>query len=468
MVFSSIIFIFFFLPVCIVGYYGVFNKSIKMKNRWLLACSLFFYAWGGVQHAALMVLSIIVNWYMAVLISKTNHKKEYLLIGIAYNISILIVFKYLGFILNNINALFNAKAVVPEIALPIGISFFTFQSMSYLVDIYIGNGNALDDPLDVGLYISLFPQLIAGPIVRYNTIQSQINTRTESVEMFYSGIKRFVYGLGKKAVIANTVAIVAKYAFEGHFADSLGFAWLGAVAYTLQIYFDFSGYSDMAIGLARMFGFRLLENFDAPYCSTSVTEFWRRWHISMGTWFRDYVYFPLGGSRCSRFRNIINLSIVWILTGLWHGANWNFIVWGILHLVVIIVEKYLCTGRKPGGDKENVVLQVLKYLYTMFFVVIGWVLFNSSSLAEATLFLKAMFNFSGPIIDNFGAVLIKEYIVVITLAVLIIVLEIKKQNVRSIFANKAALEAIGVALVFLLSVCYLIKGSYNPFIYFNF
>ena len=343
MLFSSSTFLFAFLPIVIFIYYVFLRNHRNLQNIFLLIASLIFYAWGEVAFVFVMMLSIIANYFFGLFVSRaknTNKKKLPLVLSIVFNLSILFVFKYLVFTLTNINALFGANLAIPNIALPIGISFFTFQAMSYVIDVYRGE-EAQKSILNVGLYISFFPQLIAGPIVRYKTVAYQILHRKESFDDFSSGVCRFIIGMGKKVLLANSLAVVADAAFDGDIANtSASFAWLGAIAYTMQIFFDFSGYSDMAIGLGKMFGFKFLENFDYPYISGSITEFWRRWHISLGSWFRDYVYFPLGGSRVkSKGRLIFNLFVVWLLTGIWHGANWTFIIWGLMYFVLLVIEK---------------------------------------------------------------------------------------------------------------------------------
>ncbi|MDD3926872.1 MAG: MBOAT family protein, partial [bacterium] len=344
MLFSSSVFIFLFLPVTILVYYALI-KNRPLQNILLLIVSLLFYAWGEPWFVFVMIGSIISNWFFGLLIDKHRDspaKVKFLLVAmLAFNLSVMFIFKYLVFALVNINGLLKTHITVPDITLPIGISFFTFQAMSYVLDVYRKKGDVQINPLNVGLYISFFPQLIAGPIVRYQTIAEMINGRKENFDDFSQGVCRFIVGLAKKILLANTLALVADKAFSLPAGElSVTFAWLGAIAYAFQIFFDFSGYSDMAIGLGKMFGFHFDENFNYPYISKSVSEFWRRWHISLGTWFRDYVYFPLGGSRVtSRGRLVLNLFIVWLLTGIWHGANWTLIIWGLYYFVFITTEK---------------------------------------------------------------------------------------------------------------------------------
>ena len=380
---------------------------------------------------------------------------------------IIFIFKYLMFTLTNINNLFNSNIAIPDIALPIGISFFTFQAISYVVDVYRGKGNVQKNIINVGLYISLFPQLIAGPIVRYETIADQIENRKESIASFNEGIKRFIIGLAKKVLIANQMAVIADYAFELN-GDELSvlMAWLGAIAYTLQIFFDFAGYSDMAIGLGKMFGFQFLENFNYPYISKSATEFWRRWHISLGSWFRDYVYIPLGGSRVkTKKRHIFNLFVVWLCTGIWHGANWTFICWGLLYFVLLVFEKftsYEIDGKNPRTDW-------LKHVYTMIFVILGWVMFRADSISEATHYYSSMFSFNNQIVDDNFISYIRQfspYLVAGCVFSTPIMAKIEERmNNKVIYCIT---EVIVVLLLLIISISFIVKGSYSPFIYFNF
>ncbi|MDO4546602.1 MAG: MBOAT family O-acyltransferase, partial [Clostridia bacterium] len=333
MVFSSSVFLFFFLPVVFIGNFLIFKKR-EQKNMFLTIMSLLFYAWGEPWFVFVMLFSIAVNWLCGLAIDKRANepraKKLVLTLGIIFNLALIGVFKYLMMLLNTANSLFGLSIYVPQIILPIGISFFTFQALSYIIDVYRGHGEAQKSFMHVCLYISFFPQLIAGPIVRYQTIATEISDRAETLADFEEGARRFIVGLAKKVLVANNLALLADGAFAMTIAEiSFASSWLGAIAYLWQVYFDFSGYSDMAIGLGRMFGFHFLENFDFPMVSRSITEFWRRWHISLGTWFRDYLFFPMGGSRVkSKFRAIFNMFVVWSLTGLWHGADWKFALWG--------------------------------------------------------------------------------------------------------------------------------------------
>ncbi len=339
MLFSSLTFLFLFLPLILIIYYTV---RIELRNYVLLFFSLFFYAWGEPKYILLMLFSISINYIFGLLVDRwrgTKYIKLILGLSVVFNLGLLGIFKYTNFIIENMKS-FGLEFSIAEIRLPIGISFFTFQAMSYVIDVYRKEGKCQKNPLNLALYISFFPQLIAGPIVRYQTVAKQIEERRENFEQFSEGTKRFIRGLGKKAILANGVGYIADQILTSDFSNlSLTGAWLGIIAYTLQIYFDFSGYSDMAIGLGKMFGFEFLENFNYPYISKSITEFWRRWHISLGSWFRDYLYIPLGGNKGSKYKFYRNIFIVWLATGLWHGASWNFIFWGVFYGVLIVLER---------------------------------------------------------------------------------------------------------------------------------
>lgn len=472
MLFSSTTFLYLFLPVVLFFNFIVFKKSRLLQNIFLLFASLFFYAWGEPTFVLVMIASIIVNWFFGLIISKKRDSTgiSRLIIGldVAFNLGLLFVFKYLSFTGNIINSVFGLRLPVPNIALPIGISFFTFQAMSYVIDVYRQKGEVQTNILYVGLYISFFPQLIAGPIVRYETIADQIKNRKETLNDFFDGFARFVMGLSKKVLLANGFATLSDQSFDAvknGGTISVMFAWLGAIGYTLQIFFDFSGYSDMAIGLGRMFGFHFLENFDYPYISTSITEFWRRWHISLGTWFRDYLYFPLGGSRCSKGRNILNLFVVWFLTGLWHGANFTFIVWGLLFFVLLVIEKMTGLQKKKGK-----ILNVIKWFYTILFVVIGWVIFRAESIGDAFVYIRSMFDLMGNVFSDgrftgwFTQNVILLIIGLLLSTPLFRFLSEKTKNNNAIGFVKVG----GLISLFVLSVASLVSNSYNPFIYFNF
>ncbi|MBO4251834.1 MAG: MBOAT family protein [Clostridia bacterium] len=462
MVFSSSIFLFAFLPIVFLFYFVIFRKKRKPQNIFLFIVSIVFYAWGEPIFVLLMLATIVVNWFCAIRINKTacGKNKLWLTLGIVYNVGILFVFKYLLFVLDNLNLIFNTNLLIKGFSLPIGISFFTFQAMSYLIDVYRGKDLVQRNLLYVGLYISFFPQLIAGPIVRYETVADQINNRTESYELFSEGTARFIFGLSKKVILANSLAIIADTAFGGT-TLACSMAWLGAIAYALQIFFDFSGYSDMAIGLGKMFGFKFNENFNYPYTARSISEFWRRWHISMGTWFRDYVYFPLGGSRVKKPRMILNLFIVWLLTGLWHGANWTFIVWGLYYFCFIVIEKLI-------GKKLNSVPKVFGVLYTLILVLFGWVLFRSDNIAAAFTYFKAMFSFGSGGWD-ITLIYIKENAVILVFGVLACMPIVTwcGRVIKNEYL-KLSLKIIVLIILAAVSVVYVVKGTYNPFIYFNF
>ncbi|MGI5824915.1 MAG: MBOAT family O-acyltransferase [Bacillota bacterium] len=482
MVFSSLIFLFMFLPLVLLGYFGLLRKcSLKVKNRFLLLASLFFYGWGEPVYVFLMIGCIFYNYLFgrwADLARRSSNRKSghiAIVLMLICNLSILGVFKYTDFVLSNLNTIFGLSLPLPEIVLPIGISFFIFQGISYVIDVYRGNGQAQKNPLDVGLYIAFFPQLIAGPIVRYNTIAKEIKNRRENADDFADGISIFVIGLAKKAIIANNIAIVADKAFALSPTSelSVAMAWLGAIAYTLQIYFDFGGYSDMAIGLGRMFGFHFLANFNFPYISRSVSEFWRRWHISLGSWFRDYVYFPLGGSRVGKLRLVFNLLVVWFLTGLWHGANWTFICWGLFYFFWIALEKITGLGKKMERTP------VVSTVFVMFLVVLGWVMFRAETMTQALQYMAAMFNGYGTGLWDANAQMYLHDYKWFFIFGIICALPVKNWCLQAFKRNKALtdgqyakiLQIIGIiclAVLLVVATAFLAKGSYNPFIYFNF
>lgn len=426
----------------------------KYKNLVLLAFSILFYAWGEPAFVLVMILSIIANYALGILIDKFRNKdKIFLWISVVFNLGILFIFKYLCFTLNNIGWLINKDFSIIKIALPIGISFYTFQAMSYVIDVYRKKVEVQKSLFSLGLYISLFPQLIAGPIVRYETIAKEIENRRENYDDFAEGAIRFIQGLAKKVIIANNVALIADAAFETPINElSTAFAWLGAIAYTLQIYFDFSGYSDMAIGLGRMFGFHFLENFNYPYMASSITDFWRRWHISLSSWFRDYVYFPLGGSRVdSKARHIFNLFVVWLLTGIWHGANWTFIAWGLFYFILLVIEK------QTGLDKKKA---WWCHIYTIILVTISWVIFRCSTIKQAFnycihLFIINMNNTKSFNIITYGFIIISSLLA----TNYILKLTKKLNNILCIIIYFA---------IFLIAILEIIGSSFNPFIYFNF
>lgn len=464
LVFSSTVFLFLFLPLVVLIYYNPFFKSRKFKNVFLLLVSLGFYAWGEPLFVFLMILSIIVGWYAGLKIdniSDVSNKKKILFVSAGFHIFVLFVFKYLTFTAQQLGLLFNQDYSWINIVLPIGISFFTFQLLSYLFDIYYGKAHAQRNILNAGLYIALFPQLIAGPIVRYDTIEQQIMYRKESIDEFCEGMQRFIYGLAKKVLIADYMAVVADNIFDTHINLSVATAWLGAIAYTLQIYFDFSGYSDMAIGLGRMFGFKFNENFNYPYIAKSVTDFWRRWHISLSSWFRDYVYIPLGGNRVGSIRWIINIFAVWALTGIWHGANWTFLCWGLMYFALLIFEKYTKIQDKLG---------ILSHVYTMVMVIIAWTVFRAESLEYAREYIGYMLGINANSLYDKMFIYYLDNIWIIMLIACIFSLPVCDKIVSMIEQKTYGiiLKPLITTVLFIQVILVVIGASYSPFIYFNF
>lgn len=477
MLFSSITFICFFLPFVLLGNY-LLSFSRGAQNVFLLAVSLLFYAWGEPVYVFLMVASIAINYFVSMGIawfdSDEKKKKGWLILGIIINLGILFVFKYAGFAVSNINFFLPGNELpVPKMALPIGISFFTFQAISYIVDVYRHDAKAEKNPLYLGLYIAFFPQLIAGPIVRYKTIAEEIRHRVITWRKFGAGCSRFVMGFCKKILLANQFAVLADYVFEmtarGAQIPILE-AWLGAAAYMLQIFFDFSAYSDMAIGLGLMFGFRFEENFNYPYVALSVSEFWRRWHISLTTWFREYVYFPLGGSRMKNQDKIIrNLFVVWFLTGVWHGAEWTFILWGIWNFLFIFAERLF--------DFESLRVPAwCKHIYTLWVVLMGWVLFRAPNMEQAVLYIGNMYGMTDAGWQNGRELmLLREYWIYWLVGILLCSPFAKQLEKRIVNAKRSVaavvssvLYPLGLLALFILGFTNLVRGSYNPFIYFNF
>ena len=470
MIFSSAEFLFLFLPCVLLIYYNPFFRGRRFRNIFLLLVSLFFYAWGEPVNVVLLLASIAANWFFGRMVEGEGPRRRFWLwAAVVLNLAGLFIFKYLGFVCLNLGAL---GLPMPEIdlALPIGISFYTFQAMSYVIDVYRRRSPAQRSVLDVGLYVSFFPQLIAGPIVRYETIAQEIHGRRETWEDFRGGVPRFIAGLGKKVILSNNMAILADAAFDTLPSLSAPMAWLGAVAYGLQIYFDFSGYSDMAIGMGRMFGFHFLENFDRPYLATSITDFWRRWHISLSTWFRDYVYIPLGGNRCSAARHIRNILVVWALTGFWHGAAWTFLAWGLYYALLLLGEKYLW-----GRALERLPAPV-RHIYALVLILLGWVLFRSESLTYAGRFISAMFGgAAGGWTDGRSLYYLLQFRWELLLAIPAS-LPLRDWALRRLEARDTALSGLvltwgpkAAALgLFALSFLRLVSSSYNPFIYFRF
>ena len=472
MVFSSVFFLFFFLPALLVIYYFPAFRGRKLRNVVLLLFSLFFYGFGGWRLLPLIFCSILVNYICGRLTAKERKqavRKAAMWAAVILNLGLLFCFKYLGLVTRTLNALAPAFPVM-ELLLPIGISFYTFQSLSYVIDVYRGEAESQRNILWVALYIVFFPQLVAGPIVRYSTVEDEILNRRETLEDFTAGLTRFLFGLGKKVLLANPMGLLADTAF-GQSLNYLaaGSAWLGIVGYTLQIYFDFSGYSDMAIGLGKMFGFHFAENFNYPYVARSITEFWRRWHISLSTWFRDYLYIPMGGNRCSHLKQIRNLFIVWALTGFWHGAQWNFLLWGLYYGVLIFCERYL------WGKALERAPRVLRHVYTMLLVMVGWVLFRAADLSQINSYLTIMFGGGkGGWWNDESIYLLLQYRWELLIAV-IASLPLKpwlQKHVEAMEGNKRFLIETGVQLAALIvaafSVVRLVSSGFNPFIYFQF
>ena len=468
MLFSSIVFLFAFLPIVLILYYIV---PKAFKNVVMLLGSLVFYAWGEPVYIFLMLLSILFNYVCGLDISRYQVKgkkaKRRLVFNIIVNLFILGFFKYSGFVINTVNGLLPVSIPYRELSLPIGISFYTFQLLSYTIDIYRGNVKVQKNILNFALYVTMFPQLIAGPIVRYADVERQLANRRESWGKFGEGVLLFVRGLAKKVLLANTVGLV----FEEVTALPSGnvsvlSAWLGCAAYTFQIYFDFSGYSDMATGLGKMFGFDFSRNFFYPYMSKSITEFWRRWHISLGSWFREYVYIPLGGNRVTVKRHICNILIVWALTGLWHGAAWNFVIWGLYYGLVLLIEKYFLQSflsRIPS---------VFDRIYSMLLVMIGWVFFFSPTPGAAVGYLKVMTGIgANGLVDKYSLYLLVTNAVLWVLLILGSTPYVHQVYERVIYGGKkvrTVLNCIVYMAMFLLCVAYLVTESYNPFLYFRF
>ena len=459
MIFSSTIFLYYFLPIVLFIYYIILPKRTEILNIFLLIISLCFYAWGEPIYVFLLIFSCFINWLFGLLVDKyRRYSKIIIICTFILNLSLLFFFKYLNFTCKTL-AIFNININIPNIILPIGISFFTFQAISYVIDVYHKKGEAQKNPLNVALYISLFPQLIAGPIVRYETIYEEIKSRHVTIHDFTEGVERFIIGLSKKMLLANNMAIIADHIFNITWNNlTLPLAWLGAIAYTLQIYFDFSGYSDMAIGLGRMFGFHFLENFNYPYMAQSINDFWRRWHISLSSWFRDYVYIPLGGNRVKQYRLFINLFIVWFLTGIWHGANWTFIVWGVFYFTLLYIEKRIHFEKYTNWAT---------HFYTLFFVIIGWVIFRSESIENAFLYIKTMFNLKKTELSPLFLMYLQEYKIWLIIS-LVLSLPFFYKFYNKYFKPINLLHTIVLFMLLILTATYIAKDSYNPFIYFNF
>ena len=467
MIFSSISFIYYFLPIVLVFY---FIAPKKIKNFVLLVASLLFYFYGEPIYIFLMVGTILVTYIFGLLLDKfkkTKYQKIILVIGVVIILSSLLLFKYSDFLITNINSLFKSNISLLNLALPLGISFYTFQVLSYLIDVYKGKVECQKNFINLATYVCLFPQLIAGPIVRYKDVNDELLNRKSSIHDIAYGFKRFIIGLAKKVIISNSLA-----SFVQIFIDSGGksvlFYILYGISVTLQIYFDFSGYSDMAIGLGRIFGFHFLENFDYPLCATSITDFWRKWHISLSSWFRDYVYIPLGGSRTTKGKWLRNILIVWFLTGLWHGADWNFIIWGLYFGVLLIIEKVFLQKVLDKMPK------FLKHIYTIIIVVISFMIFNAPDLNTLLVTFKSLFGFNHLDFSNFTTIYyFKSYFIILIIAIIgatpIIKNFINKLRKNNKLNKVINVLEIGYMLVLLILVtAYLVDGSFNPFIYFRF
>lgn len=465
MLFSSIVFLFTFLPIVLILYYVL---PRQFKNPVLLLASLLFYAWGEPIYLFLMMFSILFNYISGLDIARNLGNKraarKSLIFNVVVNLCVLGFFKYEGFVLNSLNVVLPVEIPFQEVALPVGISFYTFQILSYIIDVYRGNVPVQKNLMDFALYVTMFPQLIAGPIVKYAEIDEQLHVREENWGRFGEGVMYFIRGLAKKVLLANTVGMI--YTNVSGMAPedvSVVTAWLGCLAYTFQIYFDFSGYSDMAVGLGKMFGFEFPWNFNYPYIAQSVTEFWRRWHISLSSWFREYVYIPLGGNRVPVPKHIRNLLVVWLLTGLWHGAAWNFVAWGLYYGVILIFEKYFfhrVLDKLP---------EVLRHIYSLVLVMVGWVLFFSPSFAGALEYLKLMFGAGGHGFMDGEAL----YLLISNLGLWVIAIVSSTPLVYGVYERyvgrrKPVADVVIYAGMFLLCVAYLVTETYNPFLYFRF
>jgi alginate O-acetyltransferase complex protein AlgI len=466
MVFSSLFFIFIFLPITL-GLYFISPKNIR--NFSLLIVSLFFYAWGEPIYVFLMLFTIVFDYSMSLFMDHQENRKRKLIfiIILIVNLLILFFFKYYGFLIDSINQLLSLQINYTPLPLPIGISFYTFQILSYVIDVYLKKVPVQKNIISLGLYVTMFPQLIAGPIVRYCDINSQLSDRETSQQKFGLGVERFLQGLGKKVLLANNIGYVFTTIQTLELNQlSVLTAWIGIIAFTFQIYFDFSGYSDMAIGLGKMFGFDFLENFNYPYISKSISEFWRRWHISLGNWFKQYLYIPLGGNRVSIPRLFVNLSIVWFLTGLWHGASWNFVIWGLYYGIFLFIEKVFLS--KFLDKLPN----FIQHFYTLFFVIIGWVFFSISNINTAFYYLKILFFASGqPIIDNTGCYYFFTnllLLVICTLCSTPLIHHIYNKLIHSEKNWTVTLSLCINGLLFFFSIAYLVTETYNPFLYFRF
>ena len=473
MLFSSIPFLYWFLPAVVLCYFGVFalckaifGKQVALVggNAVLLAFSLVFYGWGEPKLLWLMVFTIALFYGCGLAIGacKTKlFKKLWLVVSIVISVALLGLFKYADFFIDSFNALTGLSVPLLKLALPVGISFYTFQCLSYTIDVYRGNVKSQKNPISFGAYVSLFPQLIAGPIVRYVDVARELGERTHTWENISLGLRRFIIGLSKKIIIADNIAFLLTL-FRASADKSVLFYWIYAIGFSLNIYFDFSGYSDMAIGLGRVFGFHFIENFDHPYTSRSVTEFWRRWHMSLGSWFRDYIYIPLGGNRVAPVRWVFNILVVWMLTGMWHGAAWNFVIWGLMFAVLLLAEKWTNFTKKVPA--------VLGHIWTLLWVCLSFVLFNADSLTQALGDIGGMFGFAGvPLVSAESLYYLRSYGVLFILA-FVGCTPIVRDTANRLAKHKAVAVLEPIVLILLLLICtgYLVDGSFSPFLYFRF
>ena len=461
MIFSSIPFLYYFLPVVLLSYFLV---PRALKNTVLLVSSLVFYAWGEPKLVALMIFTILVFYGCGLAMGATQKRtwqKVWLIVSIVVSVGLLAIYKYADFFVDSFNAITGLSVPLLKLALPVGISFYTFQCLSYTIDVYRGNVAVQKNPISFGAYVVLFPQLIAGPIVRYSDVARELDQRTHSWDNVAVGLRRFLIGLGKKVLIADNFALLMKI-FRDSDQQSVVFYWMYAIAFTMNIYFDFSGYSDMAIGLGRIFGFHFPDNFNFPYISKSVGEFWRRWHMTLGGWFRDYIYIPLGGNRVKPARWVFNTLVVWMLTGLWHGAAWNFVLWGLLYAALLLLEKWVPALQKLPA--------VLRHFYVMLAVILGFVLFNAESMHQAGTDIASLFGFGGlPLVTADTLYYLRSYgllfmVGIIGATPLVRNLAMRVQNTKV----AAILEPVICAVILLLCTAYLVDGSFSPFLYFRF
>ena len=465
MLFTSISFLYYFLPALIIIY---FITPKKYKNIILLIASLLFYFYGEPKYVFLMIAEIVIAYTGAILIDKyKSQSKNILIITLFIHVFLLIIFKYTDFIIQTINDISNANIKLLNIALPIGISFYTFQIISYVIDVYNGKVKVQKNIINLATYVSLFPQLVAGPIVRYQTVEKELDDRVHSFNNFAYGIRRFSIGLAKKVLIANALGELCTKAFVLN-ETTVIFYWIFGISYMLQLYFDFSAYSDMAIGLGRIFGFNFPENFNYPYISKSITEFWRRWHISLGTWFKDYVYIPLGGNRDGKYKQIRNILIVWLLTGIWHGANWTFLIWGLLFGIILIIEKIFLNKFMEKLPS------FIKRIYVLFIVMILFIIFNAENMSVALTNIKGLFGMNGEVLVNdYTLHYLKSYLPLLIIALFgatpfikILIDKLRKNKYANNIIN--ILEPILIVIILVVVTSYLIDNSYNPFLYFRF